>query len=314
MSATMKAAVIHDFGGADQFAIEDVPVPSPAQGEVLIEVHASGINPIDFKTRDGLGVNRGWESVPDNIILGWDVSGVVTDSNSDRWSVGDEVFGMPRFPALTDGYAELVAAPGEDLAQKPAGVSHAEAAAVPLTALTAWQALFDNAGLERGQRVLIHAGAGGVGHVAIQLAKWKGAHVTTTCSGRNEEFVRSIGADDVIDYTQDNFAEKASDMDVVFHMISPDQRPGSYATMKDGGYLASITGPIDPEELEKHNVRGAFVMVRPSGAQMAEIAGLMESGALTVNVDATYPLEDIVKAHGHVEGGHTRGKVVLTLK
>jgi len=310
----MKAAVIHDFGGVDQLAIEDVPIPSPSDGEVLIDVHASGINPIDFKTRSGMGVNRGWEAVPQDIILGWDVSGVVTESKSGQWNAGDKVFGMPRFPALSDGYAEWVTAPADELARKPENVSHLEAAAVPLAALTAWQALFDNAGLERGQNVLIHAGAGGVGHVAIQLAKWKGAHVTTTCSGRNADFVRSIGADDVIDYTSEDFSEKATSMDVVFHMISPDQRPQSYETMNDGGYLASITGPIPPEELDVHNVRGTFVTVRPSGSQMAEIAGLMDSGALKVNVEATYPLADIAQAHEHVERGHTRGKVVLDHK
>ena len=309
----MKAAVIHDFGGIDQLAIEDVAVPKPADGEVLIDVQASGINPIDFKTRNGMGVNRGWDRVPENIILGWDISGVVVESQSDAWRAGDAVFGMPRFPALTDGYAEFVTAPGNELARKPNGTSHLEAAAVPLAALTAWQALFDNAGLENGQHVLIHAGAGGVGHLAIQLAKWKGAHVTTTCSSRNRDFVASLGADDVIDYTQCDFSEKAANMDVVFHMISPDQRPQSYATLKEAGFLASITGPLSPEELEDHKITGKFVTVRPNGAQMQEIAGLMESGALKVHVDAVYSLADIAQAHGHVEGGHTRGKVVLDL-
>ena len=309
----MKAAVIHDFGGIDQLAIEDVAVPKPADGEVLIDVQASGINPIDFKTRNGMGVNRGWDRVPENIILGWDISGVVVESQSDAWRAGDAVFGMPRFPALTDGYAEFVTAPGNELARKPNGTSHLEAAAVPLAALTAWQALFDNAGLENGQHVLIHAGAGGVGHLAIQLAKWKGAHVTATCSSRNIDFVVSLGADDVIDYTQSDFSEKAANMDVVFHMISPDQRPQSYATLKEAGFLASITGPLSPEELEDHKITGKFVTVRPNGAQMQEISGLMESRALKVHVDAVYSLADIAQAHGHVEGGHTRGKVVLDL-
>ena len=261
-------------------AIEDVAVPKPADGEVLIDVQASGINPIDFKTRNGMGVNRGWGRVPENIILGWDISGVVVESQSDAWRAGDAVFGMPRFPALTDGYAEFVTAPGNELARKPNGTSHLEAAAVPLAALTAWQALFDNAGLENGQHVLIHAGAGGVGHLAIQLAKWKGAHVTATCSSRNTDFVMSLGADDVIDYTQSDFSEKAANMDVVFHMISPDQKPQSFATLKEAGFLASITGPLSPEELEDHKITGKFVTVRPNGAQMQEIASLMESGAL----------------------------------
>ena len=313
MSATMKAAVIHEFGGADQFAIEDVAVPEPTDGEVLIDVQASGINPIDFKTRNGTGVNRGWDTVPANIILGWDISGVVVESQCDAWGAGDAVFGMPRFPALTDGYAEFVTAPGNELARKPDGISHLEAAAVPLAALTAWQALFDSAGLGNGQRVLIHAGAGGVGHLAIQLAKWKGAHVTATCSARNTGFLASLGADNVIDYTQSDFSEKAADMDVVFHTIAPDQRPQSYATLKDGGFLASITGPLSPEELKDYKAAGKFVMVRANGGQMQNIAGLMETGVLKVHIDGVYSLADIAEAHHHVEGGRTRGKVVLDL-
>ena len=309
----MKAAVIHDFGGADQFAIEDVNVPEPADGEVLIDVQACGINPIYFKTREGIGINRGWDTIPANIILGWDISGVVVESQSNAWRAGDAVFGMPRFPALTDGYAEFVTAPGNELARKPDGISHLEAAAIPLAALTAWQSLFDNAGLQNGQRVLIHAGAGGVGHPAIQLAKWKGAHVTATCSARNTNFVASLGADDVIDYTQSDFFEKAADMDVVFHMIAPDQRPESYSTLRDGGFLASITGPLSPEELKDHKVTGKFVTVRPNGGQMQNIAELMQTGALKVHIDAVYTLAEIARAHGHVEGGHTRGKVVLDL-
>lgn len=313
MSETMKAAVIHDFGGADQFSIEEVAVPKPVDGEVLIDVQASGINPIDFKTRNGTGINRGWETVPAKIILGWDISGIVVESQSDAWRAGDAVFGMPRFPELTDGYSEFVTAPGNELARKPDGISHLEAAAVPLAGLTAWQALFDNASLENGQRVLIHAGAGGVGHLAIQLAKWKGAHVTATCSARNTDFVSSLGADDVIDYTHFDFSEKAADMDVVFHMISPDTRPQSYATLKDGGFLASITGPLSPEELKDHKANGKFVTVRANGGQIQNIAGLMESGELKVHIDAIYSLADIAEAHKHVEGGRTRGKVVLDL-
>ena len=310
----MKAAIIHDFGDGDQFSIEDVSIPKPTNGEVLIDVHASGINPIDFKTRKGIGVNRGWTSIPEKLILGWDISGVVVESKSDRWRTGDAVFGMPRFPAPADGYAEFVTAPGDELASKPSSISHVEAAATPLAALTAWQALFDSAGLEKGQRVLIHAGAGGVGHIAIQLAKWKGAHVTATCSTRNTGFLASIGADHIIEYTECDFSEEVSDMDVVFHMISPDQRPQSYATLKAGGFLVSITGPLPPEELEEHNATGTFVTVRPNGQQMQNIAGLIDTGVLKVNIDAVYCLADIAQSHRHVESSHTRGKVVLDLK
>jgi len=312
--STMKAAVIHDFGGADQLSVEEVARPEAGAGEVLIKVAASGLNPIDFKTRDGMGVNRRWENIQFPLILGWDVSGTVIESRAPAFKEGDEVFGMPRFPEVAGGYAEYITAPANEITQKPSNISHVEAAAVPLVALTAWQAIFETAGLESGQRILVHAAAGGVGHMAVQLAKWKGAYVAGTCSAKNADFVKSLGADETIDYTAKKFEDELSDMDVVFHTISAEQRPQSYATLKPGGYLAGITGPISPEELDTHDVKATFVLVRPNGEQMSQIAGLLADGALKVNIDATYSLDQIADAHKHVEGGHTRGKVVIDLE
>ena len=314
MSETMKAAVIHQFGDADQFTIEERPVPIPSDGEVLIEVHASGVNPIDFKTRTGQGVSLIWEKIKFPVILGWDVSGVVVESKATEFNVGDEVFGMPRFPQLADGYAQFVSAPANEIAKKPNNISHVEAAATPLAALTAWQALFDTAGLLADQSVLIHAGAGGVGHLAIQLAKWKGARVATTTSTRNTAFASSLGADKVIDYTTTSYWEAVSDVDVVFHMISPDLRDKSYQTMRKGGHLISITGPVPPNEPVAHGVNGEFISVRPNGGQITTIAELLASGAVKINIDNTYPLAQVAQAHRYLEDGHTRGKVVVKLQ
>jgi len=310
----MKAAVIHRFGATDCFVVEERPTPIPSQGEVLVEVHAAGVNPIDLKTRIGQGVSHFWTATNFPIVLGWDISGVVVESKAPEFKVGDEVFGMPRFPELADAYAEFVSAPANELTRKPHNISHIEAAAIPLAALTAWQALFDTAKLLANQTVLIHAGAGGVGHLAIQLAKWKGASVASTTSNQNIAFVTNLGAEKVIDYTSTNYWEVLSNIDVVFHMISPDLREKSYQTMKSGGHLISITGPISPKEPAAYNVNGQFISVRPNGKQIAQIAELLRSGEIKVEIDASYSLKDVAKAHKHVEGGHTKGKVVIDLK
>ena len=310
----MKAAVIHRFGATDCFVVEERPIPIPSQGEVLVEVHAAGVNPIDLKTRIGQGVSHFWTATDFPIVLGWDISGVVVESKAPEFKVGDEVFGMPRFPELADAYAEFVSSPANELTRKPHNISHIEAAATPLAALTAWQALFDTAKLLADQTVLIHAGAGGVGHLAIQLAKWKGASVASTTSNQNIAFVTNLGAEKVIDYTSTNYWEVLSNIDVVFHMISPDLREKSYQTMKSGGHLISITGPVSQEEPAAHNVNGQFISVRPNGKQIAQIAKLLRSRDIKVEIDASYSLKDVAKAHKHVEGGHTKGKVVIDLK
>ncbi len=314
MTETMKAVTMHDFGNADALVLEDAPRPVADEGEVLVRVHAAGINPIDFKTRDGIGVNRRWgDDVKMPVILGWDISGTVVESRSPDWKVGDEVFSMPRFPVLAGAYAEYVSAPAGDLAPKPASLSHAEAAAVPLVALTAWQAMFDTAGLAAGQRALIHAAAGGVGHIAAQLAKWKGATVIGTASARNEAFVTGLGVDQFVDYGAVDFTGVVDDVDLVFHTIDAAERPRSWQVLKDGGWLISITGPVPPEEAEANKGKGTMVLVHPDGAQLAEIGRLIDDGAVKVTLDAVYPLAEAAEAHRHVEGGRTRGKVVLDI-
>jgi NADPH:quinone reductase-like Zn-dependent oxidoreductase len=313
MPQTMKAVTLHSFGGPEVLRLEEVPRPSAKDGEVLVKVSAVGINPIDYKTRQGQGANRRWKDATFPKILGWDVSGTVEQSNAPAFKPGDAVFALAGYPQPTGGYAEYIAVPAAEVAPKPHSLDHVHAAAVPLAALTAWQAIFDKAGLKAGQTVLVHAGAGGVGHFAVQLAKWKGAKVIATASGRNEGFVKGLGADEFIDYTKTRFEEVVHDVDVVFHTIGADDRPRSWKTVKKGGWLVGITGMFPDDEGKAHGANGAFVGVRPDGAQLAQIGRLIDDGTIKVTVDKSYPLADVAGAHRHVEGGHTRGKVVVTV-
>jgi len=307
----MRSVAINAFGGADVLEVAESETPVPGEGEVLVRVHAAGVNPIDYKTRAGQGVTRGWQGSPFPLVLGWDISGVVERPAGD-FKTGDAVYGMVRFPGRGSAYAEYVAAPVTDVAPKPHSINHIHAAAVPLAALTAWQALFVAGGLESRQTVLIHAGAGGVGHFAVQLAKWKGATVIATASARNADFVASLGADRVIDYGAEDFADAAKDVDLVFHTIAADKRAQSFRTLKPGGMLVSITGQIPPEEIPQ-GLRAGFVSVRPSAPQLIELARLIDAGRLRPFIEQTYRLADAAQAHRHVEGGHTRGKVVLEI-
>ena len=313
MSELMKAAVIDKFGDASLLHVESVPRPVPQDGEVLVRVHAAGINPIDYKTRMGTGVNRGWKNPQFPLILGWDISGVVIESRAADFRPGDAVFALARFPALAGAYAEYVCVPSADLAPKPRTLDHVHAAAVPLAALTAWQALFDNAALSAGQTVLVHAAAGGVGHIAVQMAKNAGARVLATGSTPNRTFILSLGADQFIDYTLSRFEDHAKDVDVVFHTISAEFRPRSWSAVRKGGWLVTITGGMPEDEANKYGSNGRFITVRPDGRQLAAIGALIDAGRLAITVDKSYALEDAGAAHAHVEGGHTRGKVVLSL-
>ena len=313
MPQTMKAVAIHAFGGPETLKLEEMPVPVPKAGEVLVRVKAVGINPIDYKTRQGQGANRRWGDFKFPVVLGWDVAGVVEQSNAPEWKVGDEVFALAAYPTPTGCYAEHVVVQAAHLAPKPKSLDWVHAAAVPLAALTAWQAMFDKAGLVAGQTILVHAAAGGVGHFAVQLAKIKGAKVIATASGRNEAFVKGLGADQFIDYTKEKFEDKVKDVDVVFHTIDAQYRPASFRTVKKGGWLVGITGQFPEAEGEPYGVKASFVGVRAEGRQLAEIGRLIDAGKVKVTVDKTYAFPDVAGAHQHVEGGHTRGKVVVTM-
>ncbi len=308
---TMQAVRMHAMGGPEVLSLDDdAPVPQPAPGEVLVRVRAAGVNPADWKLREGM---FGDVSTLVPLVVGWDISGEVAalGEGVTGFEIGDEVFAY--LPGNKPGaYAQYCATPAEVLAHKPERLDHTEAAAVPLACLSAWQALIDGADLQEGQTVLIHGGAGGVGHFAVQIAKWRGATVITTASARNHEFLRSIGADECIDYRSKNFWEVVDDVDVVLDTIGGEVRTNSYRVLKEGGYMMSCVFPEpDPADLERYKVRGSSLRSQGNSEQLTELAALIDQGAITPHVSMALELGEAAKAHEHSESGHTRGKVVL---
>lgn len=295
------------------FQLTDLPVPEPAEGEVLIQTKAISINPVDVKTRAGKGM-YGRLNTENPLILGWDVSGTVVRSNSPEFAVGDEVFGMVRFPGHGKAYAEYVAAPAAHLARKPATVTHEEAAAATLAALTAWQALVTHAGVQRGQEVLVHAAAGGVGHYAVQLARHLGAVVTGTSSAANRDFVLSLGAERHIDYHREAFDDR--EYDFILDTLGGDNALRSIRATRPGGTVITIpsNAVADTETLARERgVNAYFFLVSSNGEDMKAIASLLASGALRSHVSAVFPFDEMEAAHAQVASGRTRGKVVVTV-
>ena len=306
----MKAIRIHTYGGLEVLRYEEAPRPEPGPDEVLVRVHAAAINPIDWKVRAGYLKNFLLYSLP--LIPGWDFSGVIEYAGRDagRWKPGDEVYGRPEI-SRNGAYAEYIVVRESEVALKPASVDHVHVAAIPLAGLTAWQALFDTAGLSAGQKALIHAAAGGVGHYAVQFAKWKGAHVIGTASGRNHGFLRELGVDEPIDYTTTRFEDAVAGVDVVLDSMGGDTRDRSWKVLKKGGILVGILNPPSPEAAEAHGVRHAVILCKANPAQLTEIATLVDSGRVKVHVEAVFPLAQAGKAHQLSETGHARGKIVL---
>jgi NADPH:quinone reductase-like Zn-dependent oxidoreductase len=307
---TMKAARIHEYGSPEALRYEDAPRPVPAADEVLVRVHAAGINPVDWKIR--AGHVRDWLKYTLPMIPGWDFSGVVEETGSDSgdWRKGDEVYARPDI-GRDGAYAEYIAVRAIEIASKPISIDHVHAAAIPLACLTAWQALFDAGGLDAGQKVLIHAAAGGVGHFAVQLAKWKGAFVAGTASARNHDFLRSLGVDQPIDYTSVRFEDVVGDCDVVLDTVAGESRARSWQVLKKGRILVTILGQPSQEDARAHGVRAAGVFVQPNPAQLNQIAALVDSGKIKPQVDAVFSLADAAKAHELSQTNHVRGKVVL---
>jgi NADPH:quinone reductase-like Zn-dependent oxidoreductase len=308
----MKAITQDVFGGPEVMRLADVATPEPGFAQVLVRVHAAGVNPTDFWHRSSGGLQG--QIVP----LGWDVSGVVEaiGPGVTLFAPGDEVFGMPRQPEPAGTYAEYVAVPARHLARKPVAISHAEAAALPLVSLTAWQALVDVAALEPGQRVLVHAAAGGVGHVAVQIAKALGAEVIGTASAAKHAFVRSLGADRVVDYTAEDFAEVVSGVDVVLDTIGGEYGPRSLRTLRPGGLVVSLASPAEralSAVAEGQGRRAMFMVVEADRAGMLAVADLVERGLLKATLDTVLPLQDAAKAHEIGERGSATGKIVLTV-
>jgi NADPH:quinone reductase-like Zn-dependent oxidoreductase len=311
----MRAFILTEPGGMEKLQIEEIDRPSINEGEVLVKVKAISINPVDVKTRAGKGV-YGRIKTETPLIVGWDISGIVDESNSPDFNIGDEVFGMVNFPGHGKAYAEYVAAPASHLAIKPANISHEEAAAATLAALTAHQALVTKANVQPGQQVLIHAAAGGVGHFAVQIAKHLGAVVTGTSSAANKAFVMGLGADVHIDYHAYNWQNSEATFDFTLDAVGGENIQNSLNVTRSGGMLISIPTSISEamtEQAKAKNVNAFFMLVSSSGEDMKAVANYLEKGIVKAHVSATFPFENLGAAHTQVETGRTVGKVVVTL-
>jgi NADPH:quinone reductase-like Zn-dependent oxidoreductase len=297
----MQAVVIHETGDPDVLRLEEVDAPEPGDGEVLIRVRAASVNPIDWKYRRGLAPRE----LP--TILGSDVSGTVEVSRAEGFAESDDVFGF----AASGGYAELATAPAAVIAKKPADIGHEQAAAIPVAGLTAWQGLFDRGGLERGQTALIAGAAGGVGHFAVQFAKHAGARVIGIGSSRNREFVLGLGADEYVDYTQQDVATAVSGVDVALDTVGGETTQSLVPTLREGGILVTIASAPPEEAARERRARAEMHVTSPNPEQMARIAELVAAGDVHVEIAETIPLSEARRAHERSETGHTRGKIIL---
>ncbi|MBB4687924.1 NADP-dependent oxidoreductase [Amycolatopsis jiangsuensis] len=307
----MRMVTQREFGGPEVLRLVEVDRPEPGPTEVLVRVHAAGINPVDWKSR----AQEVFMGKPP-YTLGWDVSGVVEQAGFGATGLreGDEVLGMPWFPREAGAYAEYVTAPSRQFVRKPAGLSHVEAAGLPLAGLTAWQGLVDVANVRSGQRVLVDAAAGGVGHLAVQIAKARGAHVLGTASAAKHGFLRELGVDEPIDYRDENAT--ADDLDLVFGLVGESSDLRWLAGVKEGGLVVSVPSGVAGSvatEAAKHGVRTSSLLVEPDQVGLRGLVELIERGALKVHVDRTFPLEDAGKAHEAGEAGRVTGKLVLTV-
>lgn len=313
----MKAIILKEFGGIENFEAVNIPVPTINADEVLIKLKSISINPVDFKTRQGKGA-AGRIKMELPVILGWDISGIITDAGSDvtGFKPGDEVFSMINFSALGKTYAEYVVAKPSELAIKPANISHNEAAAATLAALTAWQVLTTKVNIKKGDRVLVHAASGGVGHYVVQMAKHLGAYVIGTSSAANKDFVLSLGADEHVDYKVQKIEEVVSDIDFIFDPIGGANTEQSLHIVKKGGAVICIVHTFNDELLQKAQelgVHGHNVLVYPSGEDMKIIAGLLAKGIIKSHVSKIFQLEQVGEAHTLLESGRVVGKVVVEI-
>ncbi len=297
----MRAVLLSETGGPEVLRIEDVPAPQPGDGEVLVSVRAASINPIDWKFRRGLSP----KDLP--AVLGNDISGTVAQSRAEGVAEGDEVFGF----SPGGGYAELAVCPAQAIAKKPPGVSHEQAAALPVSGLTAWQALFDRGALQSGQTLLVAGAAGGVGHLAVQLGKHAGARVIGTGSARNRDFVLGLGADEYVDYTTQDVADVVGDADVVFDTVGAKTTETLVPTVRKGGVLVVIAGAPPEAEAAERGFRAELLIMTVNQQQLTDIAALVASGDVRVEIAGTFSLDEVAKAHELSEAGHTRGKLML---
>jgi NADPH:quinone reductase-like Zn-dependent oxidoreductase len=308
----MRAIRQSTLGGPEVLELVELPRPQAGPTEVLVRATAAGVNPVDWKVR----ARGGFLEPP--FTVGWDVAGVVETLGRGvtRFEPGDRVFGMPRFPREAAAYAEYVTSPSRQLARIPDSISDVEAAALPLAGLTAWQALVETADVQRGQRVLILAAAGGVGHLAVQIAKARGAYVVGTASLGKHAFLTELGADETIDYTSEDVAERVRDVDVVLDLVGGDDAGRTLSALRDGGIFIRVPSASDIGqllELAAGRVRVTGILVEPDRAGLEALADLADAGELRAHVSHTFPLEEAARAHALGETGRTQGKLVLTV-
>jgi NADPH:quinone reductase-like Zn-dependent oxidoreductase len=306
----MKATVLQEYGAPEVLKLQEVPRPGPKDDDVLVRVIAAGVNPVDAYVRRGRFTRRAVDKRP--MIIGYDVAGVVEKIGAKvtRFKAGDAVYAYLSI-MRGGGYAEFAIAREGEMALKPKNVDFEKAAAVPLAATTAWQALIDEAKIDRGQTVLIHGGSGGVGHFAVQIAKARGAKVIATASSANQDLLKQLGVDQLIDYTTTKFQDVVKDVDVVLNCVRADTLPASYGVVKKGGAIVSITSDPDSAECEKRGIRCSGVMAHPDANVLDELTKLIEAHKITPIVSQTFSLADAAKAHQQIESRHTRGKIVL---
>jgi NADPH:quinone reductase-like Zn-dependent oxidoreductase len=313
----VKAIVMREHGGPDVLELREARRPEPAPTEVLVRVAVAGVNPVDWKVRQ-----EPW--LPDLMgeppfILGWDVAGTVEEVGYGvtRFAGGDPVFGMPWFPRLARAYAEYVTAPSRHFARRPEALGQEAAGGLPLAGLTAWQALVDTAGVGEGDRVLVHAAAGGVGHLAVQIAKARGAEVIGTARAEKHAFLRDLGVDEPIDYTAQRFEEAASDVDVVLDLVGGDDYGlRSLQTLREDGLLIAVPAGVSDQvaaEAERHSKRATGLLVEPDACGLESLAALADEGRLRVEIEQSFPLAQAAEAHRRLEHGRASGKVVLTV-
>jgi NADPH:quinone reductase-like Zn-dependent oxidoreductase len=313
----MKAVVMPEHGGPEVLEVREVERPDPRPDELLIRTAAAGVNPVDTQVRSGSWVLDEMGEPP--MVLGWDIAGTVEEAGdaTSGFAPGDRVFGMPRFPGLARCDAEYVAAPAANIARTPDSLSDEQAGALPLTGLTAWQALVDTAGVGKGDRVLVQAAAGGVGHLAVQIAKAHGAHVIGTARAAKHAFLRELGVDEPVDYTETPIEEVVSEVDVVIDTVSEDDAGllSSLRTLRKGGMLVVIAGDLTEavdDAAAGQGKRATEMLVHPDGSALGKLAALAEEGRLRVDVEESFPLERVAEAHERLESGRVSGKLALT--
>ena len=306
--ATMKAIVVHEYGGPEVLKYEDAPRPEPKDNEALVRVIAAGVNPVDALIRSGNYAKFFGTTLP--LIPGYDIAGIVekTGAKITKLKAGDSIYA---YVLWGGGYAEYAVATEGEATAKPKSLNYIEAAAVPLAALTAWQALIDTAKLSAGQTVLIHGGSGGVGSMAIQIAKARGAKVIATASTANQDLLKQLGADVTVDYTKTKFEDVVKDVDVVLDSVGKDTLARSYGVVRKGGIITTLVAQPDQAELDKHGIRGAAISVKPNASELAEITKLIEEKKVKPVVSQVLPLTEAVKAQEQAATHHTRGKIVL---